>query len=164
MQFPWSSHDPKTTTKHNTLTYSTVTSRNPDKKVPSPLSSTYPTSRTNCLNLEENLTSSPNTSAKTDISYLSPTSKLKTCMERSRYLRAEADAQIGQTYNDDNNTLMTSRSNESIALHASNLQTKINTTDSDDTMDDSDSKSWSSHPYFHMHKPIRTHHKLILVQ
>jgi len=62
-------------------------------------------------------------------------------MERSRYLRAEADAQIGQTYNDDNNTLMTSRSNESIALHASNLQTKINTTDSDDTMDDSDSKS-----------------------
>ncbi len=110
-------------------------------KVPSPLSPTYPTSRTNSLNLEENLTSSPSTSAKTDFSYLSPSSKLKTCLERSHSLRAEANALIGQTYNDDNNTLMTSRSNsnDSIASQTSNLRTKINITDSDDTVEDPDS-------------------------
>nr|CAC16870.1 gag [Drosophila melanogaster] len=146
------------TTNNPTLTYSTVAnqstasvmlvkkSRNPNTitntdlptsstKVPAPLSPTYPTSRTNSLNLEENLTSSPSTSDKTDFSYLK-----KTCIERSRSLRAEANALLGQTYNDDNNTLMTSRSNsnESIASQTSNLQTKINTTDSD-TMDDPDS-------------------------
>jgi len=55
-------------------------------------------------------------------------------MERSRSLRAEANALIGPTYDDDNNTLMTSRfnSNESMALHTSK------TTDSDDTMDHPD--------------------------
>jgi len=62
-------------------------------------------------------------------------------MERYRSLRAEANALIGQAYNDDKNTLVTSRSNsyESIASQTSNLQTEINTTDSDDTMDDPDS-------------------------
>ncbi|XP_043862611.1 uncharacterized protein LOC122756583 [Drosophila santomea] len=152
------------TTTNSKPTYLTVASQNPapavlitktrnpdaitntdlptsSAKVPTPLSPTYPTSRANSLNLEENLTSSPSNSAKTDFSYSSPTSKLKICMERSRALREEANALIGQTYNDDNNISMTSRSNsnESIASHTSNLQTIINTTDSDDTMDDTDS-------------------------
>jgi len=79
------------TTTNSTLTYSTVSSQNPasailvkksrnpdtititdlptsSTKVPFPLSPTYPTSRTNPLNLAENLTSASSTSAKTDIS------------------------------------------------------------------------------------------------
>jgi len=87
---------------------------------------TYPTSRVNSLNLEENLTSSPSTSAKTDFSYLSSTSKLKTCMEQSCSLRSEANALIGQRRQ---HYTITSRSNsnESIASHTSNIQKIINT-------------------------------------